>query len=372
VLIWKTVFKKTSTGWLPLFFWITMPTVNWMSVNHMLENTLAVFICFSVLFYLKSLNSHRIFFLFLSGSMLSLGFLTKGFVTFTPLALPFFYWLFLRKHKFFSMVADSILLFLSAIIPLILIHFFTEGHEFLPKYIDMALFKISEGETADSRFYILYRLFMEIIPSVGLIILFFFFRRLTKQPISKDRESILLSSVFFSIGMAGILPILTTMDQSTYFLYLSLPFFAVSFALLVNPYVEPLMEKVNYKSTGFSLFKVLGVVTISAGFILSVFFSKEINRDENMIRDMRVILPHLKESSTVNILPEMRQNYSLFTYYARYKDVSLDTDLNNRHEYLLISTSFYSDTINNRFDKIDLKTKEYELFRRKSQIPLND
>ncbi|MBI5010384.1 MAG: glycosyltransferase family 39 protein [Bacteroidia bacterium] len=366
VLIWKTVLKKTSTGWLPLLFWITMPTVNWISVNHMLENTLAIFICLSVLFYFKSLSSRRILYIFLSGSMLSLGFLTKGFVTFTPLSLPFFYWLFMRKRRFFSMAADSSLLLLSAILPLIILYFFTGAHEFLPKYIDMALFKITEGETADSRYYILYRLIMEIIPSVALIILFIFFRTLKKQSVNISNESTLLSLVFFSLGMAGILPILTTMDQSTYFLYLSLPFFALSFAFIVNPYLEPLIEKINYKSSGFRLFKIFGVVTISAGFFLSVYFSKEINRDKNMIMDMRMILPHLEESSTISILPDMRQNYSLFTYYARYKDVSLDIDMNNMHEYLLIATSLYSDTINKHYEKINLDTKEYALYRRKS------
>ncbi|MBK9389464.1 MAG: glycosyltransferase family 39 protein [Bacteroidetes bacterium] len=61
VYIWKAILKKSSTGWLPLLFWITMPTVNWISVNHMLENTLAIFICLSVLFYLKSLDSRRMF-----------------------------------------------------------------------------------------------------------------------------------------------------------------------------------------------------------------------------------------------------------------------------------------------------------------------
>ena len=104
VAIWKQLLKKSSTAWLPLLFWITMPTVNWISVNHMLENTLAVFLCLSVLFYIKSLHSNRILYLILSGTMISLGFLTKGFVTFTPLSLPFFYWLFLRKNRFISIV----------------------------------------------------------------------------------------------------------------------------------------------------------------------------------------------------------------------------------------------------------------------------
>jgi 4-amino-4-deoxy-L-arabinose transferase-like glycosyltransferase len=365
VYIWKTIVKKPATAWLPLLFWIAMPTVNWISVNHMLENTLAVFICLSVLFYLKSIHSHRILFLILSGSMLSLGFLTKGFVTFTPLSLPFFVWLFLRKTRFFAMVSDSIIILISAILPLILLYLFTVAHEFLPKYINMALFKITEGETADSRYYIIYRLIMELLPALALILLFVLFKLFRKQPLTNNSDSLKLSMVFFSLGMSGILPILTTMDQSTYFLYLSLPFFALSFGLLMNPYVEPLVEKINYKSEGYMFFKIFGVVALSAGLILSVYFSKEINRDKNMIRDMRIILPLIRENSTINILPEMRQNYSLFTYYARYKNVSLDIDLNNRQEYLLIANLFYSDTLSKSFDKIDLKTSEYALFRRK-------
>jgi hypothetical protein len=80
---------------------------------------------------------------------------------------------------------------------------------------------------------------------------------------------------------------------------------------------------------------------------------------------MRVILVQLEKDSTINILPEMFEEWSLHSYYGRYKNISLDPNLNNRHEYLLIKTSLYSDTINNRFEKVDLKTKEYELFRRK-------
>ncbi|MBK9389465.1 MAG: hypothetical protein IPN68_04450 [Bacteroidetes bacterium] len=263
------------------------------------------------------------------------------------------------------MVSDSIVILVSAILPLIFLYLFTKTLEVSPKYINMALFKISEGETADSRFYIIYRLIMEVLPGLVLILLFMLFKLFKKQSLINTSDTVKLSLVFFSLGMAGILPILTTMDQSTYFLYLSLPFFAVSFALFLNSYIEPLVGKINYKSAGYRFFKVFGVVALSSSLILSVYFSKEINRDKNMIRDMRIILPHIKENSTINILPEMKQNYSLFTYYARYKDVSLDIDLNNRHEYLLIATSLYSDTLNKSFDKIDLKTAEYALFRRK-------
>ena len=365
VSIWKLILKKSSTGWIPLLLWIAMPSVNWAAVSHMLENTLVIFICLSVFFYIKSTRSKRLLFLLLSGIMLSLGFLTKGFVTFTPLAFPFFMWLFLRKNSFLSMVSDTIIISLSTVIPLLLLYLFTGAGEFLPQYIDFAFNKISEGATASSRFYILYRLIMELLPAIGIILAFMLYCWKKKLSFIRISPTLRIAAAFFSLGLVGILPILTTMDQSTYFLLLSLPFFAISLGLLVNPLVETLLEKTDYNSKGYRIFKLFGVTTLSAGLILSVYFSGDFSRDKNKLKDMRVILVNLEENSTINILPEMYEEWSLHTYYARYKNISLDPDLNNNHEFLLVRTSLYSDTINNRFEKIDLETKEYDLFRRK-------
>lgn len=370
VSTWKLIVKRSSGGWIPLLFWITMPAVSWTSVNHMLENTLTIFICLSVLFHLKSQRSNRILYLCLAGLMLSLGFLTKGFVTFTPLAFPFLLWLFTGNNRFSSMVSDTLIILISAVLPLILLFLFTGAGEFFPKYIEMAFHKISKGVTSDSRYYIVYRLVMELLPALGLIIVILLYCRIKKLSFNEISYNLRPASVYFFLGLAGVLPILTTMDQSTYFLLLSLPFFAISLGLIVDPSVEILLERIDHNSTGYRLFKLFGVVALSAGIILSVYFSKEFNRDENMLKDMRVILVQLRENSTINILPEMYNDWSLHTYYARYKNISLDPDLNNGHEFLLISTSLNSDTINNRFERIDLKTIEYELFRRKiTDIP---
>jgi len=297
--------------------------------------------------------------------MLSMGFLTKGFVAFTPLALPFFMWLFLRNNRFLSMVSDSVLVLISTALPLILIYLFTGAHESLPEYIDMASYKISKGVTASSRFYIFFRLLMELLPALGIILVFMIYNWKNRLSFNNMRSNLSHVAVFFALGMAGVLPILSTMDQSTYFVLLSLPFFAISLGLLLNPFVEVLLEKINYNSLGYRLFKFFGVIALSSGIILSIYFSKSFNRDEYMLKDMEVILPKLTENITINILPEMRQNWSLYAYYARYKNISLDPDLNNKHDYLLITTSLYSDTINNGFERIYLNTKEYELFKRK-------
>lgn len=367
VSIWKSTLKKSSTGWLPLLFWISMPTVSWAAVNNMLENTLVIFLCLSVLFYIKSLHSRRIANLILAGSMLSLGFLTKGFVTFTPLSLPFFIWLFTRKNKFFSMVADTMIMLISAIIPLLLLYLFTGANEFFPEYIGIAFSKITENVLIDSRFYILEKLVMELLPALGIIFVILFLSRKKRLSFSQMSSSLRPASTFFVLGFAGVLPILLTMDQSTYFLLTSFPFFAISLGFTVNPLVEPFIERIDFNSKGYRIFKYSGITALSAGIILSVIFSGSFNRDRVKLEDMKAILPELKENSTINILPEMYQDWPLHAYYARYKNISLDRDLNNRHDYLLITTSLYSDTINRQFNRVDLETGEYLLFRRKTQ-----
>lgn len=365
VSIWKTILKKSSTGWLPLLFWITMESVTWTSVNNMLENTLVIFLCLSVLFYLKSQHSNRLVFLFLAGAMISLGFLTKGFVTFTPLAFPFFLWLFSRNNKFSSMVSDTLIILISAVLPLILLFLFSGPGEFFQKYFKTFMEKVSEGETISSQFYILKRLVMELLPSIGIVLVFMLFNWKNKRFFSDIKSYTGPALAFFSLGLAGVLPIMVTMDQSGYFLLTSLPFFALTLGLIVHSSVEILLKRIDYNSHGYRLFKLFGVVALSTGIILSVFFSGDFNRDKNKLKDMRVILTQLKENSTISIMPEMYYDWSLHCYYARYKNISLDRDLNNRHEYLLVTTLLYSDTINKRFERIDLKTKEYELFRRK-------
>lgn len=123
--------------------------------------------------------------------------------------------------------------------------------------------------------------------------------------------------------------------------------------------------RIDNNSIGYTFLKYFGILSLSVSIILSVYFSGDINRDRIKLLDMRVIIGHLKENSTINILPGMKEDWSIYTYYERYKKVSLDPDLKNKHEYLLITTSLYSDTINNGFERVDLETTEYELFSRK-------
>jgi hypothetical protein len=100
VAIWKQFTNSYKTGWIPLLFYFSMLKISWACANNMLENTMSVFIGLSILFYLKSINNNKMYFVIISGLFLFLATLTKGLVGLYVWGFPFFLWLFNRKIKF--------------------------------------------------------------------------------------------------------------------------------------------------------------------------------------------------------------------------------------------------------------------------------
>ncbi len=366
VTIWKSLGKKSPFGWLPLLFWIAMPSVTWAATNNMLENTMGTFICLSVLFYVRSLSSNRFIFLLLSGIMLSLGFLTKGFVTFFPLSFPFFYWLFERKTKLWSVVADTLVIISTSLMVLFLLYLTVPQYrETLPGYLGVTFDLVGGAATKSSRFFILYQLLMELLPVFGIILAVLAWSRFKKFDLYRMKPDLNAAAAFFCLGLSGVLPIMITRVQSGYYLLTSLPFFAISLSVLISTLVETIIIRINFQSTQYKIFKVTSMLLLVTGIALSAHFSGHVSRNKDMINDMKVISSELAEKSTINILPEMWTNWSLHTYYARYKNISLDPDLNNRHSFLLINKSLCSDTIARTYDRLQLNTREFDLFSRK-------
>jgi hypothetical protein len=269
----------------------------------------------------------------------------------------------------------------STVVPLILLYsLVAEARYVLPEYLAITFNLVVNETTKNSRFYIVFSLLKELLPIFGMIVAFLIFCWRKKLPLNQinhnfssaaaEREGGLNSNLpvafpFFLLGLSGVLPIMITRVQSGYYLLTSLPFFAISLGLIIHPLVENMLERINFKSFGYKLFKSIGIALILSGIILSAYYSGRISREQNKIEDMRVITAELVENSTINILPDMYRDWSLHGYYGRYKNISLDPDLNNKHEYLLIKTSLYSDSIKIEFEKIELKTKEFELFKRR-------
>jgi hypothetical protein len=301
--------------------------------------------------------------------MLTLGFLTKGFVAFFPWTFPFLLWIFLKRNSFGRMILDSTGLMIFSLLPLLLlILMFPVVKESLFKYINnQVIGSIKSVVTVDSRIDIVKRLCSEVIFPAALGIIFLLWGWLRTSTTLFLRDNSRKSLVFVSLGLTGVLPIMISLKQSGFYILSTYPFFAIGISIMIYPLLDSLFIKMNYESKGFVMFKWIAYGLFISGLILSITFSDHFSRDKNKIRDMDTILTVVPRGSIINIKPEMFTDWALHAYLGRFKDISLDPDLKTGREYLLIKNEYYSDTLNKNYSIVNLNTEDFKLFKKISR-----
>jgi 4-amino-4-deoxy-L-arabinose transferase-like glycosyltransferase len=363
IKIWNALNLKHS--WLPLLFWLSTPLVIWACSNNMLENTLSIFTSLSVLLYLKSQQDRKYFYIILSGLMLSLGFLTKGFVAFFPWSFPLLMWLLVRQQSFLRMIIDSLGVLFCSVTPLIILMILSsEAHTTITKYINSQVINsIINVSTVESRFFILQRLFLELIPTFCFFLIFIIWGVRKKFSINQLKINFKLASVFILLGLSGVFPIMITLKQSGFYMLATFPFFAIGLGILIYPLIDFLFHDYTNKSKQF--FNWIGYITFLTGLILSVYFSNRIGRDTDKMEDTHKILSLIPKHSVINVYPNIWKEWDLHGYYQRYKNISLDQNIENKRDFLLIRKNEYSKDQNKDYKLVELQTNEYVLLKKK-------
>ena len=350
-LIWKAVNKKElySLSWMPLFFWIIIPLNSWACSNNILENTMNIFVSSSVLFSLKSLKSNKLKNIFLAGILLSLAFLSKGFVGLFPLSIFFCYFIVFKDMRIKEMLIRTSYLLLCTISPFILLYFlYPTAIDSIQQYINQQVLKsINHIQTVDSRFYIIRRLILDLAPGLStcLIILYFSFKAKFKSSVLEKRWILF----FIFLGLSGVLPIMISMKQSSFYILSALPFFSIALSILAAPFIASLVLKKKIKIYMLPLFILIASIALSAKQI------GVIGRDHDLLEDIQVILKVIPDNSVISVDNNMYNNYQLIGYFARYGNISLkkkEDELYHHISYKKGNTAL----VNYREAKLDTKT----------------
>ena len=335
VKIWKEITAEIDTAWFPLLLFSCFPIVTWTATNNMLENTMSVFICCSVFFYLKAIRNKKSYFTIISGLSLSLGALCKGIVAFFPWTFPFLIGLFLKKIPFRQVVIDTFILIIGTLFPLFLFYILSENAKsFFDTYLSTQLFSSVAGlrETAGSRFLIIQKLLENsIIPLVlmaGIVV-----AQIVKKRTTLMKEQIKNSLTFFALSLCGILPIMLSLKQSGYYILPAYPFLAIAFALPFQAFIKELQGKINSSSKGFSAFKIISCTLLISVFLFSFSQKGKIGRDKKELQLVFECNKYIPSNTTISVDDEMYFEWGLHAYFARYKNISLDGS--NNHLFYL-------------------------------------
>lgn len=365
VKIWSKLLPENGkqTGWLPLLFWIFVPLVFWAVSNNMLENTMMIFTTLSVIFMLQSLTKKKVINLTLAGFCIFLAFLTKGFTGLFTLSLPFWIFIFTKEFKFKRFVIDTFLVLVGLMVPFLVIYLFIpEGEASLTRYFNkQVVSSIQHVQTVDSRFWIIGRLLSEYIPVLFLMVFAFLFTR--KHTFKTPHKKWVF--IFLALGLSGVLPIIVSMKQSGFYMLAAFPIISLALALWVQPRVQYLVEKIAIKKIGFQIFKYVTVGLFITAITLLLVNSQRIGRDLDRVSDVRAIAKIVGDHSIINMEKSLFQEWSLHGYFFRNNEISLDTHLEEKRQYILLRKTTDNQPFLQSYESIQLDLNFFQLLQKK-------
>jgi 4-amino-4-deoxy-L-arabinose transferase-like glycosyltransferase len=372
-LIWKEIFLNDkplkNTFWLPILFWIITPVCFWSYTNNTEENTMGCFDLLAVFMTIIFFNrSFSIVYLIFAGVAIFLASLSKGFPGLFPISIPLFYWL-ITKNFSIKKTLTYILILLS--VPAIIYAFLTFDGDIrnsLETYINERVFNsINNVSTVDNRLSLIYRLFMELLPAIGITIILLIIFRLKSLTIKEDfkthKAALLL---FLFIGISASIPLIITKEQRGFYLVTSLPYYAIAISIITAPILSRIIEKINLKHVTFKIFKIVTYVILLFSITFSVSKIGGTIRDKDKLHDIYIFGKIIPPGSIVGINPSMWEDWSLQTYMVRHFNISLigENRKDKKYKYLILDNQV--DNIggggNDNYKRIDIQTCKYNLY----------
>jgi 4-amino-4-deoxy-L-arabinose transferase-like glycosyltransferase len=364
--IWKVINgdKLSNVNWLPLVLWITIPISFWSIHNNILENTLSLFTIASILTLTKAMiYSKRTFLnLVIGGVFIFLASFTKGVPGLFPLAVIAIYWVVYKKHS----IGKAFIWTLVPLATLIFIYFImlmiSEGaYKSFEFYFNERLIgRIGNSHTVDSRFWVLGKLILEIMPLLALSLIVSLIIKINKLDIIINYKNVLF---FTLIGFSASLPLMLTMVQRSFYFTPALPFFGIAAAFVIGPFISSGITNISINTLKFKSIQVGSVTLLIASLTLSAISIGKTRRDEVIINDIKTLSTEIPYNATIKTTPKVKRQWSNQVYAMRYHNLHLDSK-KGKAEYYLV----YKETEVNKsyLELVPLDLKLFKLYKSKT------
>lgn len=358
VKIWRFITGKMDYAWLPLILWLICSKVLWAASNNILENTVSMFIYPAIFFMLKATRSGVFLNTLIAGFLVFCAVLSKGFVALYVWAFVFFYALFNEELKIGKSIAMTFLFIFGTLLPLTLVFFLLpDARLFIQNYMNTQILSSMDSvQTVSTRWFIVGEFFKNIaIPVVLSAIVVFLIKRKYESPLNLKYKSAL---PFFITALCGVIPVMITMKQRSFYISTVYPLFAIGLALILLPVLKQKLDHWEDKKGGV---QKLALPLLVLCFMNIGIQMKRVGRDKKMIHDVRLILNELEPHTTIDLCPKLRTRWSLYGYFMRYGYVSLKSNSNENQYYLGMKSCAPDSKI---YDEVDLDLQWFRLYKK--------
>jgi hypothetical protein len=387
IKLWQVNAKDKNLWWLPMFAWYWMPTVLWSYPQYILDNSMAVFSLAATLIILRGLKKtttsasifaiHHLPFTITAGLLLHLAFWTKGPVGLYPLAMPLIYWFFYKeKMTFRSAALQTAVLTIMCFGTLALWYLYEPARFFWTKYFDVQLLSsISDNDQTEKYswtdyFYLPQQLILQVLPMLGIALIFYIFSKIKKATFLFEDESKRLAAFYFVIAMSGSLPMMISHKTSAYYMLPCLPFLAMSFATFFEPTMINWFEK--YKISPSKTQKANKSMAFVSVCVAIYCFSLvgTVGRERDIIHDMKILRGLIPDGSKICVPDSMMKHFNYHGYFQRYHRWELAKLSDTTPRFFVASKGFCKpteqDSVDLIFKKINIvDMDEFQVYERR-------
>jgi len=288
--------KDTKSGMLlALFYFMLFPITSYTLENNLLEIPTTFFTLASVYFFLKGLlcKENSILYILLFTAMLTAGFFVKGPVALFPLALPFFYFLlFSKEYSFKNLITFYLFLLIFITILIVLIYNYAPAYNYFSIYFEnQVLSSINGSRGGDKHFQLISQLGIDLSAIVFVSIIIMFIGKIKFETLKTSR----MFWLFLLIGLSASLPLEISPRQHSYYIFPSLPYFAIALSLLFANSIKQVVHKFG----SYKLIKSLNFLLIIALIGISYVKIDEYKRHKNFYKDFIEANVNLEQNATI-------------------------------------------------------------------------
>jgi hypothetical protein len=134
------------------------------------------------------------------------------------------------------------------------------------------------------------------------------------------------------IGLSGILPLMLTLVQKSFYLAAALPFVALGLGAASAPALASLLERGGAMAERIA--RWTGMALCGGALLAATWWYGRPSRDADMLADVEAIARTVPSRTTIGVDPDLRNEWNLQCYLMRQHFVSLDPDAHGPRWFL--------------------------------------
>jgi 4-amino-4-deoxy-L-arabinose transferase-like glycosyltransferase len=347
-------------AWMPVLLWIIMPTAHWCYHNNMMENTMGMFTTAAVLLVVKGRQGRFWSMHVAAGVMVFLASMSKGVPGLFPLAAPMIVALFLAG-RLGRGIAGAVVMLLVTAGAWGLLMLDPTARAAMSIHVEQRLMhRIAVDPTVEYRLASLELLFSNMAGPLAIVLILWLVGRRLVLTGGVTQSTARPALAMALVGLSGVLPLMLTMVQKSFYLAPALPLMAIALSLWMAPVVTGLLARLKSGGRTVRLVQWLGILATAGAVAAAVVLFGRPHRDAAMLHDVHAVGEVVPRWSVIGTPLDIWHEWNLQGYFMRHHFISVTHS--NETEWLLTRIGERPEAVD--AEKVELGLKEYELWRR--------